>query len=156
MREVLKGKLHFLPRSYLEAGVAALLRPFDVVLTMGAGDITQAGPLILRTFQERAPKIKAALLFGGASVEHDVSLMSMQTMLEAMRLELYEIVPIGITREGNWGCGFDLGKNPSSVKIPPAVLEEISSCDVAIAAMHGSYGEDGMIAAILEALAIPY
>jgi len=156
MREKLGSKLHFLPRNYLEAGVAAALKPFDVVLTMGAGDVTKTGEPILRSFATRKPKLKTALLFGGVSSEHAVSLMSMKNILSGLDPSLYDIVPFGITKDGEWVAGFDLAKREGTGKIPPAILEELSSCDVAIPVLHGQHGEDGMMGAVLDALAIPY
>lgn len=52
-------------------------------------------------------KIRVALLFGGQSAEHDVSLRSAQTIMRAFDDQRYEIVPIGITRLGRWVSGGD-------------------------------------------------
>ncbi|MEA3341065.1 MAG: D-alanine--D-alanine ligase A, partial [Chloroflexota bacterium] len=49
-----------------------------------------------------AAKIRVGLIFGGRSGEHEVSLMSAQSVMDALDEEKYEIVPIGITREGRW------------------------------------------------------
>src|SRR5688572_20397361 len=56
----------------------------------------------------RAPgKVRVAILFGGQSDEHDVSLRSAQTVLGALDPARYEAVQIGITREGRWLAGDD-------------------------------------------------
>jgi D-alanine-D-alanine ligase len=55
----------------------------------------------------RGGKVRVAVLFGGQSGEHDVSLRSAQTVMGALDPERYEIVPIGITREGQWLSGGD-------------------------------------------------
>jgi D-alanine-D-alanine ligase len=52
-------------------------------------------------------KIRVALLFGGQSAEHDVSLRSGQTIMRAFDHRRYEVVPIGITRQGRWVSGGD-------------------------------------------------
>src|SRR5262249_6481330 len=52
-------------------------------------------------------KIRVAVLFGGQSDEHDVSLRSALTIMEALDAGKYEVVPIGITREGHWLSGGD-------------------------------------------------
>lgn len=56
---------------------------------------------------DRPQKIRVALLFGGQSAEHDVSLRSAQTVLGAFDDQRYEVVPIGITRQGRWISGGD-------------------------------------------------
>ena len=57
--------------------------------------------------QRRGGKVRVAVLFGGQSGEHDVSLRSAQTVIDALDPERYEVVPIGITREGQWLTGGD-------------------------------------------------
>ncbi len=52
-------------------------------------------------------KIRVALLFGGQSAEHDVSLRSAQTIMNAFDDSQYEVVPVGITRHGRWVSGGD-------------------------------------------------
>ncbi|HSB75105.1 MAG TPA: hypothetical protein VLC12_05600, partial [Terriglobales bacterium] len=47
-------------------------------------------------------KIRVGILFGGRSGEHEVSLLSAASVLEAIDKEQYEVVPIGITKEGRW------------------------------------------------------
>src|SRR5438093_11776587 len=48
------------------------------------------------------PKIRVAVLFGGRSAEHDISVISARSIMAAMDPARYEVVPIGITREGGW------------------------------------------------------
>ncbi|MBM3183869.1 MAG: UDP-N-acetylmuramate--L-alanine ligase, partial [Chlamydiae bacterium] len=84
MKEVLGAKLHFFPREHLESGVLELLKPLDVAIMLGAGNITAAGDPILKGWQEKAPKIRVALLFGGESQEHEVSIMSAKTFAIAL------------------------------------------------------------------------
>src|SRR6201987_971935 len=47
-------------------------------------------------------KLRVGILFGGRSVEHEVSLLSAASVLNAIDKEKYEVVPIGITKEGRW------------------------------------------------------
>src|SRR6476646_11128153 len=47
-------------------------------------------------------KLRVGILFGGRSGEHDISLLSAASVLEAIDKEKYEVVPIGITKEGRW------------------------------------------------------
>ena len=50
-------------------------------------------------------KLRVAVLFGGRSGEHDVSLMSARSVLNALDPERYEVIQIGITLDGNWFTG---------------------------------------------------
>src|SRR5438876_11646386 len=52
-------------------------------------------------------KIRIGLIFGGRSGEHEVSLASAESVMANLDLDKYEIVPIGITREGSWLLGTD-------------------------------------------------
>jgi len=49
-----------------------------------------------------ARKIRVGVIFGGRSGEHEVSLASARSVMSAVDKEKYEIVPIGITKEGRW------------------------------------------------------
>jgi UDP-N-acetylmuramate--alanine ligase len=163
-REKLGAKLSFFPRAHLEAGLAHLLRPHDVVLTLGAGDVTKIGEPILQLVQERLPKWKVAVLFGGTSSEHAVSLMSAKTIIEGLDQSIYDVMLFGLTKEGEWIFGLDalekLEQNfrfePGAPKIAVEVLQKLLSCDVAIPVFHGQQGEDGMIQGFLDTLNIAY
>lgn len=156
LREKLGSKLHFFPRIHLETGVAQFLRPLDVVLTIGAGDVTKAGEPILNLYADRAPKITVGVLFGGPSAEHPVSVMSVRNILNGIDTSAYDVKLFGLTKEGEWVLGFDLDKKSSGPKISPEVMQQLLKCDVCIPVFHGPQGEDGMIGALLDALWIPY
>ena len=164
MREKLGAKLLFFPRAHLEAGVANLLRPHDVVLTLGAGDVTKVGGPLLQLVSQKRPKLKVAVLFGGTSSEHPVSLMSAKTIIEGLDRTLYDLALFGLTREGEWIFGNDalekLEQNfrftPGTPKISGEILQELTSSHVAIPVFHGQQGEDGMIQGFLDTLNIAY
>jgi UDP-N-acetylmuramate--alanine ligase len=156
MREKLGAKLHFFPRAHLESGVAQFLKPLDVVLTIGAGDVTQAGEPILTQYAARAPKLNIGLLFGGTSAEHPVSAMSAKNIFKSLDTTIYNIKVFGVSKEGEWVSGFDLQKRSGGPKISPEILQELSQCDACIPVFHGPQGEDGMIGALLDALFLPY
>ena len=119
-------------------------------------------------------KVRVAVLFGGQSGEHDVSLRSAQNVMDALDPDRYEIVPIGITREGRWLSGGDPfaaltatsplfalgdGSAPAADEAPresglSAVFSE--SVDVVIPVLHGPMGEDGTVQGMLELAGIPY
>ncbi len=162
MREKMGSRLHFFPRAHLEAGVAQLVKPLDVVATLGAGDVTKAGDPILKLAAERAPKWTLGLLCGGTSAEHPVSLVSARKILENLDRSIYDVKLFGITKEGNWIFGDDAIQKleqkvqVSGEKFPPAILQELSKCEVVIPALHGPQSEDGMIMGLLDTLQIPY
>lgn len=125
--------------------------------------------------ERRRGKVRVAVLFGGQSGEHDVSLRSAQNVMNALDPDRYEIIPIGITREGRWLSGGDPfaaltassplfalgdGSPPSEpVEVPSesglaAMFSE--SVDVVIPVLHGPMGEDGTVQGMLELAGIPY
>ncbi len=163
MKEALGAKLHFLPRQHLEAGAAEFLKPLDVVLTIGAGDVTRAGLPILKKWAEKAPKIRVALLFGGTSAEHDVSVQSAKNVFKGFDPAVYDVKLFGLTKAGDWIFGpgsFEKLKSharqPGERRLPVSVLEELYQCDVCVPVFHGPQGEDGMIQGFLDTLQIPY
>jgi D-alanine-D-alanine ligase len=121
-----------------------------------------------------AKKLTVGLIFGGRSGEHEVSLMSARTVLEALDKELYDVVPVGITKEGRWQLGdsaltllrdststddllADLHHRQATL-LPSAGREALGSyhLDVVIPMVHGPYGEDGTLQGFLELARIPY
>jgi len=127
-------------------------------------------------------KIRIGLIFGGRSGEHEVSLLSAQSVMGAIDRDKYEIVPIGITKEGRWLAAGDPMKaltsgeaaqsNPAALLAEPSQrglmrLEDqekeqalkaiqVSQIDVAFPILHGPYGEDGTVQGLLELASIPY
>ncbi|OGN55586.1 MAG: UDP-N-acetylmuramate--L-alanine ligase [Chlamydiae bacterium RIFCSPHIGHO2_12_FULL_44_59] len=144
LREQMGERVHFVPKDFVVERVALSLLPHDVVLTLGAGDVTSMGPSIMQHYVNHAPKLKVSVLYGGTSAEHAVSCMSAKNIVEALDRSIYSVAEFPITREGDWGS---LGK------IPP---KELLDSDVCIPVFHGPQGEDGMVAALLDALDIPY
>jgi len=123
-------------------------------------------------------KLTVALLFGGKSGEHEVSLRSAASILKALDREKYEVIPIGITKEGQWRsdpkfleAAFpDILSNGRTVLLPPdpldnSLIQVLSDgkaignqirIDVVFPALHGTYGEDGTIQGLLDMANLPY
>jgi D-alanine-D-alanine ligase len=121
-------------------------------------------------------KLRVAVLFGGRSGEHEVSLMSARNVLSALDPAKYEVTQIGITHEGKWFTGEDvLGKfeqnkvddlEPSVLSPDPSeqglyVLRnmhyvKIADIDVYFPVLHGTFGEDGTIQGLLELADVAY
>jgi D-alanine-D-alanine ligase len=119
-------------------------------------------------------KLRVAVLFGGRSGEHEVSLMSARSVLSVLDSERYEVIQVGITLNGDWLTGtealeaFENGNISSLVHvIPPTqpsqqalyvaratksgeMLETLGDVDVFFPVLHGPFGEDGTLQGLLE------
>jgi D-alanine-D-alanine ligase len=84
-------------------------------------------------------RLRVAVLAGGPSAEHEVSLQSAQAVLDALPRDLYEPVAVTIDRQGRW-----------QVELSRDLV------DVAFPVLHGPFGEDGVLQGYLETLRIPY
>ena len=120
-----------------------------------------------------------AVIFGGKSTEYEVSLQSAFSVLENLNTEKYDIIPIGITREGDWyRYRGDYGNIPnnawcedSACLTPVAVSVSRSAkgflvrasageynvvkVDLAFPVLHGKNGEDGTLQGLFELAGIP-
>jgi D-alanine-D-alanine ligase len=103
-------------------------------------------------------KKRLALIFGGKSGEHEVSLVSATSVLKAIDLNKYEVSLIGIDTSGRFFVGEDVLEKFKKKDF--STLREISVgeilCDVAFAVLHGSFGEDGKIQGMFEMLDVAY
>jgi D-alanine-D-alanine ligase len=105
-------------------------------------------------------RVRVAVLLGGRSSEHDISLASARSVLEALDPERYETVTVEIGRDGRWelGTGDAGGRSPAeTLPVPtakvPATLGEV---DVVFPVLHGPFGEDGTVQGLLELAGVPY
>jgi len=121
------------------------------------------------------PKVRLAVLFGGRSGEHEVSCQSAASILVSLDRDRYEVLPVRIGRDGVWTSvptmpdlptveevlwwqrnGFpETGDTTLAGSILATALE-LTSCDVVFPALHGPYGEDGAVQAMLDGFEIPY
>jgi D-alanine-D-alanine ligase len=112
-------------------------------------------------------KIKVAVIFGGRSGEHEISLRSAESVLRSLDPNKYEVVPIGITHEGKWLSFGNAKALPPKETIEttlakgehaPLAAEPNSrgSIDVIFPVLHGPYGEDGTIQGLLDLANVPY
>jgi len=127
---------------------------------------------------------RVAVLFGGRSLEHEISVISAYQVMEALDYELFEPVPVYIDPEGLWYTGAQLSQRRSWLPGPllkrdlqrvtlvpgdclqlrpskrKGLLRWIQSppitVDVVFPICHGSYGEDGCLQGLLEMLGVPY
>jgi D-alanine-D-alanine ligase len=92
--------------------------------------------------------MRVAVLGGGRSGEHEVSLASAASVREGLAAAGHTVVAIEITREGRWLSGDD------ELTLTPA--GGLLGCDVVFPALHGPFGEDGVVQGVLECLDVPY
>jgi D-alanine-D-alanine ligase len=123
-------------------------------------------------------------VFGGRSTEHAISCVSAGSILSALDPDQYEVVPVGITRQGRWvlaggdpaqfaiagrqlpevtvasGNAVVLAADPTSadliVRDPADGISSLAGVDVVFPVLHGAFGEDGTIQGMLEMAGIPY
>jgi D-alanine-D-alanine ligase len=130
-------------------------------------------------------KIRMGVIFGGRSGEHEVSVRSALSVIEAADPEKYEVIPVAITKEGRW-----LSPAESATMLPEAVRLKLTGrdeaaegammivvdpsrggllrretvhgeaadqrLDIIFPVMHGTYGEDGTVQGLLEMAGVPY
>lgn len=123
-------------------------------------------------------KLNVAVIFGGQSGEHEVSLASAASVIEALNPAKYNVIPIGITKSGGWLTSGDAMKrllaapeDDPKTTTKPAEAKELhllplekgsgkanpsNTLDVAFPVLHGPYGEDGTVQGLLELAGIPY
>ena len=109
-------------------------------------------------------KLHVAVLFGGRSGEHDVSLMSARSVLSVLDPAKYEVTQIGITREGKWLTGEDvLGKFEHNKRndlahfvLSPDPSDSSLAVDVFFPVLHGTFGEDGTLQGLFELADVAY
>jgi D-alanine-D-alanine ligase len=128
-------------------------------------------------------KIKVAVVFGGRGPEHPVSCMGAGNMLAGIDRTRYEVIPVGITTEGNWVLVADAperlavtdGELPTVAAVaepgmavvpwsgsgvvataPTQIPHVFGDVDVVLPVLHGPYGEDGTIQGLLELAGVRY
>lgn len=105
---------------------------------------------------------RLVVLFGGQSAEHDVSCVTAKHVLDAARRERYDIVPVGISREGEWSIAdVSIGAealDPIGTPVDPfTVLRETAAAGGAVLPLlHGPMGEDGTLQGLCEMANVPY
>ncbi len=127
-------------------------------------------------------RVRVAVVFGGRSAEHAISCVSAGSVMAALDPERYEVVPVGIARDGRWvlpdpgqrlaitdgqlpevtgGTAVSLVGDPAgrglAVLEPAAAIgPALTEVDVVFPVLHGAYGEDGTIQGLLEMSGLPY
>jgi len=102
-------------------------------------------------------RLKIAILAGGRSSEHDVSLASARSVLESLDPADYDVVTVAIGRDGRWELGSGDGSVAESLPVPAAnAPATLGAVDVVLPILHGPFGEDGTVQGLLELAGVPY
>ena len=118
-------------------------------------------------------QLTLGVIFGGASVEHEISIRSAQTVIAAADPNHWRILPIGVTRDGHWldhkytEYALEEIRQGETHSLPPLPLntlrpldlpirDALSQCHVIFPMIHGASGEDGALQGLLESAQIPY
>lgn len=115
---------------------------------------------------------RLAVIFGGRSTEHEVSVVSARGVMREADPERFEVIPVGITKGGAWltpeetrarlarveaGERRDIGdEHGGGVFAYPRVMETLREVDVVFPIVHGTFGEDGTLQGLLEMAELPY
>lgn len=89
--------------------------------------------------------LRVAVLYGGRSGEHEVSLQSAEAVMDALARRGYRVAPYLIAKDGRW--------HPAPILPVPGANPDI---DVVFPVLHGTFGEDGTVQGLLEMAALPY
>src|SRR5258706_5020746 len=116
-----------------------------------------------------AERVRLVVLFGGRSAEHEVSCTTAVSVLQALDLDTYDVVPVGITHEGRWvlaeGAMKVLAGGSARALPSPLVAEgpEVAplatitpATTVVLPLLHGPFGEDGTVQGLCELAGVPY
>lgn len=110
-------------------------------------------------------KINLAVIFGGMSTEHEVSIVSGTSIIENLDKRRYNIYPIYITKEGKWNKytkeineikTLEINDNIKEIEKIDNIIEYLKQMDVIMPVLHGLGGEDGTIQGLFEMIKVPY
>ncbi len=109
-------------------------------------------------------KVRVAVLMGGRSSEHEISLASARSVLAELDPARYEALTVEIGRDGTWALGTgaeprELGAGDALLPVPRSgegVAAALTGVDVVLPVLHGPFGEDGTVQGMLELAGVPY
>lgn len=131
----------------------------------------------MKNGQQSQGKLRVGVIFGGRSGEHEVSLNSARSVMRALNPDKYEVVQIGIDKNGRWLAGDAMmalteghPSQPATLLPDPQLaslmemdegvqmtgLTAVAQLDVLFPVLHGTYGEDGTVQGLLELANLPY
>ena len=116
---------------------------------------------------------RLGVIFGGASVEHVISIRSAQAVMAAASTKRWQVIPFAVARDGLWLTPYESGRALSNIqeggreeiaapaatrsdRIPQETLAALVECDAVFPLIHGTSGEDGVLQGFIETLDVPY
>jgi D-alanine-D-alanine ligase len=102
-------------------------------------------------------RLHVAVLAGGRSSEHEISLASARSVLESLDPQRYDVVTVAIGRDGRWELGSGDGSLAETLPVPAAnAPATLGAVDVVLPILHGPFGEDGTVQGLLELADVAY
>jgi D-alanine-D-alanine ligase len=103
-------------------------------------------------------RLRVAVLAGGRSSEHDISLASARSVLDSLDPDRYDVVTVAIGRDGRWELGSGDGTSVAETLPVPAAnaAAALGAVDVVLPILHGPFGEDGTVQGLLELAGVAY
>jgi UDP-N-acetylmuramate--alanine ligase len=149
------------PRSSLIDRLFEIVRPHDVLLFLGAGDITKASDDFARRLTGTPlEKWKVGIVYGGMNAENKISRLSARSIYDALDTSLYTPITFEIDQHGCWHKtqGIEIEEQPheGTETFAKGVWQALQSCDLFIPVLHGAFGEDGTIQGFFEMIHKPY
>jgi len=100
---------------------------------------------------------RIAVVLGGRSSEHDISIASASSVIDALEAAGNEIVTVAIDRDGQWALGAGQKALETGPRLPTReVATTLADVDVVFPVLHGPFGEDGTVQGLLELAGVPY
>jgi UDP-N-acetylmuramate--alanine ligase len=153
-------KVKYIPDEYLNLYLKENLEIYDLVIALGAGDISLKIRNFFNEFSKDKRKIEISILYGGRSNEHDVAILSTKNYIKLFDKNIFDLKFFKIKKDGKWlyseneflEYDYEYTLGISFFKM----LKKLSDSDLAFPIFHGAFGEDGMIGGFLETLNLPY
>lgn len=116
---------------------------------------------------KKSKKLRVAILFGGRSAEHEVSVVSAKNIIGALDKKKYEVVPIGIDKKGSWhllgnqksltdGTKYSQIVSAKTASLEPTTATSSQKIDVIFPVLHGTFGEDGTVQGLIKLANLPF
>lgn len=153
----IKNEVSYIPKNCLIDQLAVKVRPHDVVIFFGAGDSTKMCSDFAKHLQYKGvKKLSLGILYGGKSLEHEVSVRSQESIVANLSSLLYDIKRFYIGKNGHFSLEEASTNKERKEAISLNEFKEILSTDLFIPVCHGPFGEDGIIQGFLETLGKAY